>query len=168
MSDERTKGPESEPATYNLLFVCSGNTCRSPMAEAIAQEELRRREWSHVTVASAGAAAQPGVPASACAVDVAAEHGLELAHHRARQLTAELIGWADLILTMSPAHLLAVSELGGGEKAALVTDFIDGPGAGESIEDPFGADCDAYRRAFDQIGEAVRHLLLRLEPILSP
>jgi protein-tyrosine-phosphatase len=168
MSDDRPKRLESEPTTYNLLFVCSGNTCRSPMAEAIAQEELRRREWSHVTVASAGAAAQAGVPASTHAVAVAAEHGLELAHHRSRQLTPELIAWADLILAMSPAHLLAVGDLGGSEKATLATDFVEGPGAGASIEDPFGGDCDAYRRAFDQIGEAVRHLLQRLEPILSP
>lgn len=65
--------PEGEPTTYNLLFVCSGNTCRSPMAEAIALDAVRRREWSHVSVASAGASATEGLPASPHAIQVAAE-----------------------------------------------------------------------------------------------
>ena len=78
------EGPASEPTTYNLLFVCTGNTCRSPLAEAIANDAIRRREWVNARAASAGTGAAPGARASEDAVRVAADHGLDLSDHRSR------------------------------------------------------------------------------------
>jgi protein-tyrosine-phosphatase len=158
----------NEPTTYNLLFVCSGNTCRSPLAQAIAERAVRDRGWSHVAVRSAGTSAASGAPASENAVLVARERSLDLARHTSQPIEPELLDWADLVLAMSPSHLYAVHELGAGEKAALLTDFIDGPGLGDPVEDPFGGDPDAYRRAFGQIETAVNALLAKLEPILAP
>src|SRR5438105_5449108 len=132
MSKENKPASQPETTTYNLLFVCTGNTCRSPMAEVIARAAVRERGWTHVEVASAGVATGGPTPASLNAVATAHKHGLDLADHVSRQLTTEVVDWADLILVMSPSHLFAVSDLGGEEKVSLLTDFVDGDGLGET------------------------------------
>lgn len=158
----------NEPTTYNLLFVCTGNTCRSPMAAAIARVEIARRGWTHVAVQSAGAATQPGQPPSKHTVTVLAEHEIDISEHRTTSLSAELVRGADLILVMSSSHLFSVGEFGGSGKVAMITDFIESDEAGAPIEDPFGGDEDAYRRAYEQLSAAIAGLLAGLEPILSP
>src|SRR5690606_20371361 len=82
-----------------LLFVCTGNTCRSPMAEAIARAAVADRQVD-VQVGSAGTSAWEGAPASDGALLVALEQGLALEGHRARTLSRELVADADLVLTM--------------------------------------------------------------------
>jgi protein-tyrosine-phosphatase len=166
--DEGRVAGSSGPTTYNLLFVCTGNTCRSPMAEAVARHRIRQSGWTHVEARSAGVAARPGLHASEGALLVSGEAGLSLAGHRSQPLTPDLVDWADLILAMGPAHLEAIEELGGGEKAALLTGFLEGDDAGRPIADPFGYDIEPYRIAFAQIDDAVTALLRKLEPILSP
>jgi protein-tyrosine-phosphatase len=163
---ERSIG--NDPTTYNLLFVCTGNTCRSPMAAAIAEREKQRRGWHHVAIRSAGTGAAEGAHASPETIEVLNEQGIEYGEHVAEMLTGEHTQWADLILVMSLSHMYAVQDLGGGEKVALITDFLDGEEVSSGVEDPFGAGIDAYRRTFVQLERAVMGLLERLEPILSP
>lgn len=166
----RTDGGEevSGPTSYNVLFVCTGNTCRSPMAEALARREIERRDWRHVAVRSAGVSAEPGGAASGAAVRAVGALGLDLAGHRATALDRELIEWADIVLAMSPAHLIVIDEMGGGHKAALLGDFASGHDNGQSVSDPYGADDAAYRATLRQLELLVRQSLDRLSMIVNP
>jgi protein-tyrosine phosphatase len=162
---------QPEGGTFRLLFVCTGNTCRSPMAEAIARELASDRGWAHVQVGSAGVAAFDGSPASGGALRAAEAHGLDLSGHRARRLTHEQAHGADLILTMSPDHLMRAIELGAGERAALLTSYAgaqpEGFGGG-SIPDPIGGPDEEYEETFRVLARLIERVLERLEPVLSP
>ena len=149
-----------------VLFVCTGNTCRSPMAEALfrrlAAERLGCRpaeiERHGVVVASAGISAWAGTRASAGAIDVMAEMGGDLGGHESQPLTEDLVRQADMILTMTAAHraaILAQFPEAGGRVTMLSPDRQD-------VLDPIGGSLDIYRRCARQIHG---HLAARLDTL---
>src|SRR5438093_12265401 len=102
--------PSSEPG-LRILFVCTGNTCRSPMAAAALELELGA-DASRVEISSAGTAAWEGQPATALSLEVAARDGVDLGRHRSRRVTPDLLRAADRILVMEPSHVSLVQALG--------------------------------------------------------
>ncbi len=137
-----------------IVFVCTGDTCRSPFAAAVAERETAGLggEWQ---IASAGLRVSAGDRASGDASAAAAELGLDLSAHRAQPLTPQLIEWADLVVPVTAWHAGAVRDRYGAEKIRILS--------GTDVEDPVGRGPDTYRRVYGEIEAAVRELLDELK-----
>jgi len=150
------------PARREVLFVCTGNTCRSPLAEALCKVRLANKlgvkvaelEKKGFTIRSAGVAAMPGDAASEEAVAVAREYGAELAPHRSRAVNPELLERATDVIAMTGGHayLLAMRFPGVGPPPELLCEADDLP-------DPIGGDAAIYHVCADIIIHHVDRLI---------
>lgn len=151
-----------------ILYVCTGNTCRSPMAEAITRKIAVERGLSELEVASAGTSAWDSAPASDGGLLVAMERGMDLSDHRAQTLTREMVRSSDLILAMGPHHLERIEALGGEGKAFLLSDFASHGQSKRAISDPIGAELDVYRATADELEDEIRRVVDRITVERSP
>ncbi len=161
---------ESPEAPLRLLFVCSGNTCRSPMAEVLSRRIASESGLHSVEIRSAGTHAGPGSQASGGAQRTVRRHGHSLEGHASIALSRELVEWADWIFAMGPGHLHRLRARGGGEKATLLGAFASGEGPdgmggdGDHLAgpDPFGGDDEVYERTFQTLEKFVKLAMKRL------
>ena len=145
----------------NILFVCTGNTCRSPMAQALFEEKAKKKGLD-IVVKSAGIYALDGESASKGAMESLKLEGINIEDHRASIIHRGLLEDADLILTMGRSH-----------KESLISkyDFIEDKiytlkqfayGIEEDVVDPFGGDINVYNNTKEELDKALEEIVKKL------
>lgn len=143
----------------NILFVCTGNTCRSPMAEAVLRDRYPEAE-----VKSAGVHAGLGMDASGNAIKALEEKAIAI-NHESSPVTEELLNWADLILTMTTGHkrLLIIQYPDFQEKYFTLKEYTtDGEAVNYDISDPFGGELETYKHTLVEIEKNINELIKKL------
>lgn len=138
------------PAVRHVLFVCSGNTCRSPIAAALLVARAAE-DGMPVEVRTAGTNARRGAPASPLALTVMAARGLDVAHHRAARLDAALLAWATDVWVMTARHRSTIARRWPDAAVVEVRLLSEAAGSHGDVADPIGGELSDYRRTADEL-----------------
>ena len=130
----------------NILFVCTGNTCRSPLAAAI-MEKIAVENDLDVLIESAGLFANVGGTASDEAIEALDKMGIDLTFHQTKPITEELIEKSDIILAMTQAHKELLKPMAG-DKVYTLKEYA---GENGDISDPYGGDLEEYEETANEI-----------------
>lgn len=135
-----------------ILFVCTGNTCRSPMAEMLLRGKIKSHKIKWWDTASCGVHAQRGAPVNENAIIVLTEHGIQVRQKfAARQLTQKLIDSSVLVVTMTERHRQMLEDCG---NVRCISEFC-----GCEVPDPYGGSVELYRRTRDVLDIACDNII---------
>jgi protein-tyrosine phosphatase len=149
----------------DILVVCTGNICRSPMAEGLLRQMLSKKKKANVHIHSAGTHGLDSQPAAPFAIQAAAEMGIDISGHRARSLDRDMVAKADLILVMEPFHREIVGRavpLEETDKLRLLADF-ERPRQSDTIDDPYTRSLKIYRACLKRIQHCLEGVVHHLE-----
>ncbi len=160
---KRARGPR-------ILFVCTGNLCRSPIAEGIARARLTEAGREDVTVDSAGIHASPDLPPADDAIVVAAQYGADIAGQTSRTFEPDDFLRFDHVIAMDLGHLDFLQATRPQDSCAEVQLLLEDVGDFKRLEvpDPYRRDIDAFEFSARLIDVGVRHLLARLCGLPGP
>lgn len=146
----------------NVLFLCTGNICRSPLAERYLRSKLRC-STTNVSVDSAGIRTRIGRSSPEIAVDVATEYGVNLADHRSKPVTETELDWSDVVFVMDLHNYYHLRRQFGDHDEK--TFFLGGLTAGSSfeIDDPYGGTEESFRSLYDEVITAVDEIRTLLD-----
>ncbi len=157
--DLESAGVKAWLLKVNVLFVCTGNTCRSPMAAGLLQHRLPSSLRVRVKIASSGTGALADMPATEFARQAARRAGFDISAHRSQPLSLPLLEWADLIVAMEPRHLSQIASLSPQARTRLM--------APEGVPDPIGGTLADYQKALKLMEENLPGLIQEIEALLA-
>ncbi len=147
----------------SIIFVCTGNTCRSPMAEALMKKLLSEENINDIDVFSRGISVFENSPASDNSIEACKKYDIDLSYHKSKLLSADEIKMASLILTMTSEHKQAIISFMPECKDKIFSIYEFAFGQNKNISDPFGATQDVYEKCLDEIAVCLNEIVNKLK-----